>query len=285
MFGRTNWKLETEVEVSSNHQDPSNPSQSDFQSCNAVSGRGNRDAHLFKPSLNTHSTKRSNIMSNEKTSSPNLSPRATRALIEIEANAKSAADSGREFLKLCDLESYKRFLHVMYHYTLESGQKCATAAKNIGPQDARELFLHFDEEEAQHYKLALKDIQAFGEVPSEEAPDTVKAIDAFWESLQGRHHNGYLGMLYVYENIAKYLQSEVEDCIKRLALGSKERRWLTAHAKEDLEHGQVIMDMLKNHIEENPTIAVSAAKQANALWSTMMLDIIDEGYKRLPMAA
>ncbi len=286
LFARTNWKLEREAEVSLNYQDLSNPSQSDFQSCNAVSGRGNRSTHLFKPSLNTHTiNKRSNIMSNQKISSLNISSRATRALIEIEACAKSAADSGREFLNLCDMEAYKRFLHVMYHYTLESGKKCSTAAKNINAPDVKELFLHFDEEEALHFRLALKDIQAFGEVPSEEVPDTVNAIDHLWTSLEGRHHNGYLGMLYVYENIAKYVQQDVEDCIKRLGLGSTEKRWLTAHAKEDLEHGQVIMDMLKKHIEDNPTIAVSAAKQASALWSTMMLDIIDEGYQKLPLAA
>ncbi len=224
-------------------------------------------------------------MTTKATPTENLSKRALQAITEVESCAKSAAEVAREFLKYADEKAYIYFLDVMYHYTLESGQKCATAAKHVQGEDIKKLFMEFDTAEALHYRLALKDLEAFGVTPSNETPETVVAINDFWISLQGRHDNGYLAMLYVFENVAKYLQDDVAGFVERLCLGSKEKRWICAHAKEDLAHGKILMGMLRKHIEDNPTMAVAAAKQASALWSTMMLDVTDDGYQKLQKVA
>lgn len=272
------------VEVSLNQQDLSDLSRPHFQSYSAFSDRGARKAFL-KPSLNTSTLKRSNTMTTKATPTENLSKRALQAITEVESCAKSAAEVAREFLKYADEKAYIYFLDVMYHYTLESGQKCATAAKHVQGEDIKKLFMEFDTAEALHYRLALKDLEAFGVTPSNETPETVVAINDFWISLQGRHDNGYLAMLYVFENVAKYLQDDVAGFVERLCLGSKEKRWICAHAKEDLAHGKILMGMLRKHIEDNPTMAVAAAKQASALWSTMMLDVTDDGYQKLQKVA
>lgn len=215
-------------------------------------------------------------MTETKTS---IKKRNYEAMAEVEISARSAADVLRLCLQTADRKSYVRFLDVMYHYTRFSGPKCAMAARRIKELEVKALFIEFDQEEANHYKLAQNDLAAFGKTPSIENPTIVQAIDRFWESLEHKHYNGYLGILYVFENIAKYLQNDIADFIKRLELTKPESSWLRAHAEEDLEHGKVVVDMLNKHIEEDPEVAIYAAKQASSLWSAMMLYAFDTGYE------
>ncbi len=197
------------------------------------------------------------------------------ALVEIEGYAKAAADTMRMCLKEANVEAYVHFLDCMYHYTRHSGDKCKAAARNAKTSHLKKFFEEFHDEEHWHYKAARDDVETFGRTVSKESPMIIKAFDNFWDSLADRHNNGYLGALYVFENIAKYLQDDLKEFVERLGLSEKEFTWLGLHAEEDLDHGDMIYQVLTKHIGENPSVAVAAARQASNLWSGIMLYAFD----------
>ncbi len=204
---------------------------------------------------------------------PNRTPliSSQHALEEVEKVTKIAAETVRECFETVNIERYVHFLDTMYHYTRNTGDKAAQAAKNVKQPELKKFFLEFEEEEHWHYRLAEQDLKAFGKIPSEKSPAVVCAFDDFWASLEDKNYNGYLGALYVFENIAKHLQDDIPELIERLALSRKESRWLAVHAEEDIEHGKIVQAMLSRYIADNPVLAVASARQAAKLWENIML--------------
>lgn len=193
------------------------------------------------------------------------------ALAEIEKVTKEAAEVVKQCFDTVTIDTYVHFLDVMYHYTANTGEKAAEAAKNVSNSELKQFFIEFEKEEHWHYRLAVHDLKAFGKIPSEKKPSVVLAFDDFWSSLADKHHNGYLGALYVFENIAKYLEDDIIGLIERVGLSKKETAWISTHAEEDIEHGKIVDSMLRKYVEDNPLVAVSSARQAAKLWENIMI--------------
>ena len=193
------------------------------------------------------------------------------AIKEIELCSEKAANSVKAPLLNADLQAYKNFLNMMYHYTLTSGDKLAVAAKKAPNEELKSFFDHMFKEERYHYKLAEQDLKGFGLKPDSQTPEVVSKFNKFWESLGNGHFNGYLGALYVFENIADKVGGEIKDLLSRLNVTEKQRRWLSIHVEADEEHGSLISDLLKKYIGDNTQAAIDAAKEAQKRWSEIMV--------------
>ena len=189
------------------------------------------------------------------------------ALEIIESCSKDAAEGIRPHLKTATLQSYKNFLNAMYHYTLKSGDKLSAVAKNAPDQKLKDFFEHMFKEERFHYVLAEQDLKGFDLKPNyNTTPQAVKDFNNFWDSLANGHFNGYLGALYVFENIANKVSDDVKNMLQRLNINEKQRRWLSIHIEADAEHGNEISDLLKKYIADDINTAVAAAKEASIRW-------------------
>ncbi len=118
---------------------------------------------------------------------------------ELDSYARKAAEGIRPGLQNSDIEGYKRFLDMMYHYTLRSGDKLKAIADNSPNEELRDYFNHMYLEERNHYMLAQQDLKGFGLTPNAKTPQEIHDMDKFWDSLNGGHINGYLGALYVFD--------------------------------------------------------------------------------------
>ncbi|MES2961055.1 MAG: iron-containing redox enzyme family protein [Pseudomonadota bacterium] len=185
---------------------------------------------------------------------------------QLESYAKKAADAVIKGLEKTDLDGYKRFLNMMYHYTLKSGDKLKAISDNSPNQELRDYFHHMYLEERNHYMLAKQDLKGFGLVPNAETPQEVTDMDKFWISLQGGHVNGFLGALYVYENIADKVGDHVKAMLQRLNIEKDQRRWLSIHVEVDLDHGAEVKEVLEKYLAENPEAALASAKIACDRW-------------------
>lgn len=189
------------------------------------------------------------------------------ALETIESYSRDAAEGIRPHLHKIDLQSYKNFLNAMYHYTLKSGDKLFTVSKNAPNQELKDFFEHMFKEERFHYVLAEQDLKGFDLKPNYDAtPQAVKDFNLFWDSLANGHFNGYLGALYVFENIANKVSDDVKNMLQRLNISEKQRRWLSIHVEADIEHGNEISDLLKKYIADDANAAILAAKEASVRW-------------------
>ncbi len=190
---------------------------------------------------------------------------------QLELYAKKAADAVRPGVKNADLEGYKRFLDMMYHYTLTSGDKLKAIAENSPDQELRNYFNHMYLEEKNHYMLAQQDLKGFGLTPSKETPKEVQDMNKFWASLSGKHVNGYLGALYVFENIADKVGNEVKDMLTRLGVEKNQRRWLSIHLEADLDHGREIKEVLEKYLAQDTKTALEAAEEACVRWTAVSM--------------
>lgn len=195
-------------------------------------------------------------------------------------------------LKLCldkaDVEEYKHFLGVMYHYTRRSEYHLKQAAKHSHTDELRDYFEHMAAEEKNHYKLAEHDLKGYGLEVSEVVPESVKDINNFWDSLETTQHgNGYIGIVYVFENIAKHIQSDIKDMLLRVQANGKQSRWLRVHAEADLDHGQEAEEIMLKYLPDNPKLLIETAQRASLLWIRLMQEAFSpsEPKQKRPIAA
>ncbi len=178
------------------------------------------------------------------------------------------ADAVRPLLKSATIQSYKRFLNMMYHYTFDSERKCLHAAEQTDSPELRDYFLHMAKEERGHYLLAEKDLEGFGEsVDKTTRPDAVKEFDDFWYGLGKKDPNEFTGALLVFEGIADQVGEEVVNLIARLDLNKKQSRWLRVHVEADHSHGAEAVAICKRYYMNNPTAMHDAAAEASRRWS------------------
>src|SRR5437762_5381275 len=192
------------------------------------------------------------------------------ALTEIEQITQDAAHAVQGLIRSAGLGTYKNFLHTMYHYTRYSGDKAHEAAEGMPTEELHAFFLQFEKEEGHHYILARHDLKEFGLEPLAETPQPVSEFNEYWASLKGRNALTYLGALYVFENIIKYLAGDVMAFISGLQLAPAQTTFLATHAKADLEHGDEVGAMLRKYVANDPSLAVESARRASQLWVAIM---------------
>lgn len=212
--------------------------------------------------------KKQDVKANSKSSDGrnSVDAKEAAALEKLESYARKAAEGIRPYLSTADLDAYKRFLNMMYHYTLKSGEKLKSIANHSPNQELRDYFNHMYLEERNHYMLAKQDLKGFGMTPETQTPKEVQNMDKFWATLSEGHINGYLGALYVFENIADKVGDEVKAMLKRLNIQKDQRRWLSIHVEVDLDHGAEIKEVLQKYLSQDIDAAVNSAEIACDRW-------------------
>jgi hypothetical protein len=198
---------------------------------------------------------------------------ANKAIEELGSLAKKAADAFRPYLgdNGFDLEQYKQFLNTMYHYTSRSGEMISHAGNIAHDDNLKNYFQHMFLEENNHYILAREDLKELGGDVSVEVPPAVKRFHANWLGM-GDTIYPYLGAIYVFENIAKYLQIEGQIFYERLELSKKQRRWVTIHMEADLVHGEEIIELCQQYIDNDPNAFVEGGKMMCDSWISVFTD-------------
>lgn len=186
---------------------------------------------------------------------------------ELEALAETAANAFKPLLGAdgFDLAQYKQFLNTMYHYTSRSGEMIQHAANTAHDEDLRKFFQHMLSEEKSHYILAREDLKELGGEVSETVPSAVQEFHTRWFGL-GTTVYAYLGAIYVFENIAKHLQTEGQAMFDRLNLNKKQRRWSAVHLEADLVHGDEIIAICSQYFDENPSACLEGGRMMCESW-------------------
>lgn len=193
-------------------------------------------------------------------------PQDTYSIEDLETLAKKAADSFKSVLiNDFDLERYKQFLNTMYHYTSKSGQMIQLAESRAHNEELKAFFAHMLAEEQSHYLLAKQDLKALGQEVSSEVPQTVQEFHANWHAL-GDTIYPYLGAIYVFENIAKYIQIEGKALYEKLGLTKKQRRWVAVHLEADLEHGEEIKALCSGYFDQDSSSCLKGGKVMCDSW-------------------
>ncbi len=193
----------------------------------------------------------------------------------LEALAKDAADNLRSYINNVDLEKYKNFLYFMYHYTMYSEDKLRTAADSSHTEELVEYFNHMAKEERGHYILAREDLKELGEEVSDyNIPMAVVNFNNEWDKLGKYGSFGYLGAVFVFENVAKHLQQEGGQMLAKLNLGKTQCRWVAVHLEADLEHGEEIREMCEKYVAEGSDKIIAGAKIMHKSW----LEVFTEAF-------
>lgn len=210
-----------------------------------------------------------------------------KELNELDQMTLDAAQIVREGLEKADEEDYIHFLDTMYHYTRYSADHLELAASLSQNEELKEYFKHMVKEEAGHYIVAKVDLKdGYGLEPTDATPQVVLIINQMWQDLKtSKTANGYLGMLYVFENVAKHLGKDVIAFIERLQLEKLQRRWISVHAEADLEHGEEAEEMVLKYMEDDPELLMDSARKAAALWMDLMAYAFVSPNKQLKKAS
>ena len=190
----------------------------------------------------------------------------TQVMDTLEVFAKKAADELRVCISSAELDNYKHFLDVMYHYTSGSETMLKDAANCSENSEIKEFLNHMAKEERGHYIIAREDLKALGHDVSETPPGVVYEFRKNWQELSKKGVFGYLGAIYVFENVAKYLQKEGREMLQRLNLTKVQSRWIAVHLEADLEHGEEIKEICDKFQHENPEEMQRGANIMYASW-------------------
>lgn len=174
------------------------------------------------------------------------------------------------------IEHYKMYLNNMYHYTINSHEQLMEASVKmafIKDRTLEDLFSELAKEEEKHYILAELDLSSMNEKPTRFVPDSVKNIHSFWNEISAENAICYLGVMYVFENIAHHLNINLlNDTLTRLQLNKSKTRFIMTHLHEDARHGALILCACERIHDNNQQEAiVDAAKEAANLWLRMHL--------------
>jgi len=153
----------------------------------------------------------------------------------------------------------------MYHYTSRSGEMISYAGSFSNNDELKHYFDHMLKEEKGHYLLAKEDLKALNGEVSEAIPQTVTDFHSKWFGLSDNIY-AYLGAIYVFENIAKYLQVEGQALFDTLGLTKTQRRWIAVHLQADLEHGAEIAELCGRYFAQNPESFLHGGKVMCDSW-------------------
>lgn len=197
-----------------------------------------------------------------------LTPYYAEYMRQLENLPIQAAKACQPFLEKAGIAEYKNFLRMMYHYTYRSEEKLCIAAEHSENEELKSFFLEMSHEERGHYLIAKADLNVFGDDISDDEPrpDVVERFDKVWDELYPPNTNGYLGALFVFENIAAHAEPSVRRMIDRLELTKIQARWLWVHLEADQEHGREVAAMCEQYIERDPDAMLAGAQKCCDAW-------------------
>lgn len=189
----------------------------------------------------------------------------------ITALPKLTADKVTPLMHDLDLGHYRRFLNMMFHYTRKSGARLQWAAEHVPHADLREFFAQLAKEEAGHYRLAEADLKALGsELESAEPPAPVRDFERFWEELGHERFCGYLGALYVLENVGEHMKAATLASLSQLPLDKTQVRFIMVHLQEDVEHGERTRALCEKYAQTDLEAMRAGAERASTFWAAMI---------------
>jgi hypothetical protein len=171
-----------------------------------------------------------------------------------------------------DRDQYIGVVDLMYHYTVGSEARLASAASKATEPDLHQLLSYMVDEEKEHYKLAVADLRAFGRVPTKETPDRVRRYEDHWFSLTTQSQFGYAGLLYALESIPPLLASACHRGIARLDLQAEQTQFLRLHLVADEEHSALARSICVRHAGEFGEQMVEAGRESCARWVHMLCE-------------
>jgi heme oxygenase len=169
----------------------------------------------------------------------------------------------RPLLPGLDRAAYVRFLDAMVHYTRGSGARLEHAAKYAPTPELKAFFADMAADEGGHYRLAEADLQALGASPTD-GQASVEPIAEFHRAwLASTNAADWLGALYVLENVANALASDIPPHLVRLGLTKAEARFVLTHLQVDGDHGSKTAEFARQY---PPEALLPAAERAARFW-------------------
>lgn len=189
----------------------------------------------------------------------------------VRALPKATAELVTPVMKDLGFDHYERFLNMMYHYTKKSGARLEWAAEHSPHEDLRAFFTKLAKEEAGHYRLAEADLKALGKtLQSDEPPAQVRDFERFWEGLGTQRFCGYLGALYVLENVGEHMQQAALGSLGMLPLKKEQVRFIMVHLQDDVEHGARTAALCEKYASVDGEAMLAGAEQASHFWASML---------------
>ncbi len=177
------------------------------------------------------------------------------------------ADSG--------MEEYQRFLNMMYHYTLKSGERLKTASEKAIHPKLKEIFADLADEEQYHYRLAQADLQSLGINPSDELPEEPKVFHEYWMNITANNQFEYVGAMCVLENIAGYIKPYLMPHFARLALQPGQSKFIMTHLVADEDHGQRLKELSCLAQGDEVAHLIQGAEKAKTFWLNIHLAALE----------
>jgi thiaminase len=169
---------------------------------------------------------------------------------------------------------YRRYLSMQYHLTRGVQRYFMAAAAHedlVEMKQLRHFLFAFANEEEQHYLLALNDLSACGEAPTEEPLD-VTLWHAYFRSVVQEHPFIRLGAAVILESIADGEAKEaVEISLRAHFLGRDNTNFLRLHKHETLPHGeQMVKALLGSPLQRrHEDDLLTGARQATVMYLRM----------------
>jgi hypothetical protein len=183
---------------------------------------------------------------------------------DLSKHPKRMAAAVTPWLKEITILRYVRFLDLMYHYTLKSGERLAWAAQQASCPKVKKFFSQLAREESSHYKLAVSDLKSLRQLPSVTEPAEVRAFHEFWKSITPNSQCLFLGSMYSLENVGGYLGAPAKSAIGKLGLTPEQARFVLVHLEADIGHGQGLEDLcLKEGIRDSGSLLEGATRGAD----------------------
>jgi hypothetical protein len=167
------------------------------------------------------------------------------------------------------IRGYQQFLDMMYHYTRYSGQRLEHASQNAQQADIRELFCELAIEEAHHYRLAQSDLTGFGLTASQSPPQVVQDFHQFWLNIQSEEEMAYVGSMFVLENVANYLGTEVKQRLADLNIQAKQARFILVHLEADADHGHRLSTLCEHCNDQDLPYLLKGARYSKDFFVEM----------------
>lgn len=194
---------------------------------------------------------------------------------QLKTYSQKMANSIKPMLATMALENYYQYLDMMYHYTLNSGERLRHAAKNILDPEFSHLLSELARKENNYYQIAEADLNDVKHKPSSTIPKEVTDFNNFWFGIKPQEQSIYLGAICTLENVAPYLKNEALECFSRLGIELKQARFLSIHLGTDSNHATTLEKFCHKFGEQDPVNLFHGAEKSSQLWIRMHAKVLN----------
>jgi hypothetical protein len=173
------------------------------------------------------------------------------------------------------LDGYKRFLNMMFHYTLQSQSRLHHASLAATDPIISTFLQELAHDEAHHYKLALADLAQFNLKPTSDTPAEVLAFEKTWADLPTEDAAAHLGALVSLEGVGDHIGPDAVAFLKRLGLGKPHARFILVHLEADVEHGGLARAHAEHVGAQHSALVLRGAHDAAQAWISMHRCLLD----------